>query len=141
MGAKFSLKVMTPEKSFIEETVDSVVFETSTGQMGILHGHMPVVAAVVEGVLKIQSGESWRDAAIGQGFVTVKSDESVFYVETAEWAEDIDVARARQAMERAALRLRNELSQLEYFRTQAALSRAMARLRASSDTNRSGDRE
>ena len=126
----FSLAIVTPEKDFFESEVNEVVFSTSEGSVGIMAGHEPLFAAVSEGVVEIFVDGEWKIAAVGQGFCEVSYHKTKFYLDTAEWADEIDIVRAKEALERAAQRIQSSLSQLEYIRTQAALSRALARLKA-----------
>jgi len=126
----FPLIILCPEKDFFRGEVNEVVFSTPEGSIGIMAGHAPLFAAVSEGVLEIYSGGEWRVAAVGQGFCEISSDKSEFYLDTAEWADEIDVARAREALARAENRIHSTLSRQEYIRTQASMSRALARLKA-----------
>lgn len=132
MGAGLlSLTILSPEKNFYEGDVREVIFSTPMGRLGVMTGHAPMVAAVSEGVLELLIGDEWKIAAVGQGFSEIAYDKAEFFVDTAEWAEEIDAARARQALERAEQRIRSNINRVEYLRTQAAMSRALARLKAS----------
>ena len=130
-----SLKILTPEKDFYEGDVSEVVFSTPEGRMGIMSGHAPVIASVAEGIIEILAGGQWLTAATGQGFCEIIYDKAEFFVDTAEWADEIDAIRAREALERAELRIRSNLSRMEFLRTQAAMSRAMARLKTVETTS------
>ena len=125
-----SLSIMSPEKDFFEGEVREIVFSTPLGRLGIMAGHAPVVAAVSEGVLEIMYGDERKIAAVGQGFAEIAYEKAEFFVDTVEWAEDIDAIRAREALERAEQRIRSNINRIEYMRTQAAMSRALARLKA-----------
>ena len=129
-GNLLSLTVLTPEKNFLDGKVGEVVFSTPMGRIGVMYGHAPVVAAVSEGILEIMIDNEWRIAAVGQGFAEIAYEKAEFFVDTAEWAEEIDAARAREALERAEQRIRSNISRIEHLRTQAAMSRALARLKA-----------
>jgi len=126
----FPLTIFCPEKDFFEGDVYEVVFSTPEGSIGIMAGHAPLFAAVSEGILEIFADGDWRTAAVGQGFCEISVDKSEFYLDTAEWADDIDVARASEALARAEHRIHSTLSRQEYLRTQASMSRALARLKA-----------
>jgi len=125
----FSLTILTPARDFFSGEADQIVFSTPEGRIGIMSGHAPVVASVVEGIMEILIGNEWKTAATGQGFGEIAYDKAEFYVDTAEWADEIDAIRAKEALERAEHRIRNNLSRMEYIRTQAAMSRAIARLK------------
>jgi len=128
--ARFSLTILCPEKDFFKGEVGEVIFSTPEGSIGIMAGHSPMFAAVSEGIMEIFTDEDWKTAAVGQGFCEIGYHRSEFYVDTAEWADEIDVARAKEALARAESRISNALSKQEYLRTQASMSRALARLKA-----------
>ena len=107
-----------------------MVFSTPEGSIGIMNGHAPMIAAVCEGVVEIIMDGNSSIAAVGQGFCEINYHSAVFYLDTAEWAEDIDVARAKEALDRANHRIHNIQSRQEYLQTQASISRALARLKA-----------
>jgi len=128
--AQFVLSVVSPEKDLFEGETGQVIFSTPQGRLGIMAGHAPMVAAVSAGVMEILAGETWRIAAVGQGFCEITYDRAEFYLDTAEWAEEIDAIRAKLALERAASRLHSTINRQQYLQNQAAMSRALARLKA-----------
>jgi len=128
MPNTFKLKVMTPEKSFISEDVQEIIFSTPVGRMGMMAGHMPIVAAVSECTLEILIDGAWKTAAVSQGFLDVTEDAVELFLDTFEWSNEIDANRAREALERAEQRLKNQLSQVQQVRTQSAMARAIARI-------------
>ena len=73
----------------------------------------------------------WRYAAISDGFIQVMPDKSVILADSCELPEEIDIKRAEEARERAQEKMRQKQSIQEYYQTQAALNRAMNRLKVS----------
>lgn len=133
MALTFKLEILTPERVFLSENVEMVIVTTPQGNMGILAGHMPVVAAIAVGSSRIkkENGE-WVEAVLTEGFMEVKQDKVIIIADTAEWPDEIDANRAEAAKKRAEDRLVQRKSEEEYVRGQAALGRAMARLKATS---------
>lgn len=129
MYPKFHLEIYTPERLFFDDEVEMVVVESSDGEVGILKGHIPMVAAINIGEMRILVDGKWKVAAINEGFIEVRPDATVILVRSAEWPEEIDARRAEEAKARAEERLRQKMSMAEYHRSKAALARAMARLR------------
>lgn len=129
MASTFKLEIVTPERMFFSGDVESVVLKTLQGEIGILPGHIPLVAAVAVGPLRIKKDGEWVEAVLTEGFMEIKQDKTIILTDTAEWPHEIDENRAEAARIRAEERLHQKLSQMEYIRSQAALSRAMARLR------------
>ena len=130
MPKTFKLYVMTPENDICHDDVTQVVISTPDGEMGIMAGHMPVIAVVTESILRVEKNGEWHNAAVGQGFLDMSSDTVELFVDSAEWAEDIDVLRSETALRRAEERLRGKLTHAEYLHTHAAVARATARIRA-----------
>ena len=130
MQKTFKLLVMTPEKEFINDDVTQIIISTPDGDMGMMAEHMPVIAAVTESVLRVERDGKWHNAAIGQGFLEMTSKIVEIFVDSAEWAKDVDAQRSEAALQRAEERLRGKLSHTEYLRTHAAVARATARLKA-----------
>jgi F-type H+-transporting ATPase subunit epsilon len=93
-----------------------------------------MVSAVEDGIVRIrkENGE-WVEAFVSRGFMEITRDYSILLTDSAEWPEEIDENRARRAKERAEERLQSHLSKMEYIRTQAALHRAITRLRVKQD--------
>ena len=126
----FSLIILCPKKDFFEGEVREVVFSTPVGRIGVMAGHAPMVAAVAECLLEIMTTEGTRIAALGQGFAEIANNKAEFFVDTAEWAEEIDAARAKEALELAQQRLHSNITRIEHLQAQATMSRALARLKA-----------
>jgi F-type H+-transporting ATPase subunit epsilon len=132
MQANLKLLILTPDKVFYEGEVAQVIVTTPEGEMGIMAQHMPIIAVIPESDLVIIQGDGRRhEASVSQGFLDLTETDLEIFVDSAEWAEDIDVGRAEAALHRAEERLSDkQLSHTEYLRTHAAVSRATARIRA-----------
>ncbi|MGI6153010.1 MAG: ATP synthase F1 subunit epsilon [Christensenellaceae bacterium] len=128
MAEKYLLEILTPERSFFVEMVESVIFPTEDGEMSIQKGHESMVATIIPGEARINTGNKWVMCAVSEGFVEVRPDETIMFTQTAEWPEEIDVKRAQRAKERAEERLRQRQSEQEYQRSKISMARAMARL-------------
>lgn len=129
MASTFVLEIITPERKFFSGEVEMVILKTPEGEMGILQGHVPMVVAVDIGPIKIKKDGEWLEAVLTEGFMEVKQDKTVILTDTAEWPNEIDVNRAKAAKDRAEERLHRQTTQMEYYRSQTALARALARLK------------
>lgn len=129
MAETFHLKIVASDKQFFDGDCETVIFPAIDGYHGILPRHEPMVTALTAGELKFRVEGEWRLAAVSDGFVEILPDTVTILTDTCERPEDIDVKRAEEAAQRAEERLRQKESMREYTRTQAALSRAMARLK------------
>lgn len=125
----FVLTVVTPERRVFQEAVNMVIVHTVDGEMGVLPGHIPLVAPLAIGPMRIKIGDAERSAAINGGFIEVTAQDVIILSESAEMAEEIDVARAESARQRALGRLEKKQADIDYARAQAALQRAIVRLK------------
>ena len=95
------LDIVTVERQVLSEEVDMVIAPGVQGELGILPRHAPLITALSEGELRIKQGEDERIFAIGGGYLEVLNDQITVLADSAEYAEEIDIARAEEARERA----------------------------------------
>jgi F-type H+-transporting ATPase subunit epsilon len=126
----FPFEILTLQKLFLQQDVRFVVAPGQEGVFEVLPGHAPFVFALKPGVLRIHTSEG-KDQfmAVSSGFLVVQRDRTTILTRSAERPEDIDVARAEKAKERAEQRLRDRAENVDVARAQAALQRALARLK------------
>ena len=123
----FSLKIITPEKTFFEGTTTQIIAKTTTGNVGILHGHVPYVANLVSSPLKIEIEGTLKEAALSGGFIKVSGEDVIVVTNAIEWADEIDVARAERSKQNAEERMKRHESQKEFDRAEKKLKRALNR--------------
>lgn len=91
------LVIRTPEKSFFEGAVEEVLIETPEGQIGVLPNHITMAAAIAPGPMGLKVDGKWKWAFLSEGFAEIDATKVAILADTATWAEDIDVDRARMA--------------------------------------------
>ena len=124
------LDIVTAERAVYSEEVDMVIAPGTQGQLGILPHHAPLMTALQAGELVVKKGGKELALAISGGFLEVRPDMVIILADSAERADEIDVRRAAEAKRRAEERLvKKQLSGLDETRTEAALRRALARLK------------
>lgn len=131
MANTFYIEIITPARTFYTGDVEMIILETPEGEMGVLKDHMPMIVAVAIGPVRILKDGEWLEAVLSEGFMEIMKDKTVILVDTAEWPNEIDINRAKAAEERARERLQSHLSRMEYMQSQAALQRALSRLKVS----------
>jgi F-type H+-transporting ATPase subunit epsilon len=129
MAQKIILEIVTPEKKVLSESVDIVVAPGELGEFGVLPGHIPFLCKLKVGELRYRVGTASQHVAIMGGYAEVLNDHVTILATAAEPATQIDVVRAKAARERAERRISEARDRLEFARAQAALQRAMARLK------------
>jgi F-type H+-transporting ATPase subunit epsilon len=128
--AEFSCEILTPNRRFFSGRLESLVFTTHDGEYEVLADHDPVVAPVHEGIARLKGAAFLKVAFFAGGFATIRGDKVEILVDAAEWSEEIDVARAEKALERAEKRLHEQGMSWEMARARSAQARAGARLKA-----------
>lgn len=124
------LKIITHEKVVFDENVDEIYTRGVDGEFGILKNHVPIMAALDIGVTKVKQGDNSTCYTTMGGVLQFKDDECIILTTTAECGNDIDVARAKEALKRAKARLDEHDAEIDAKRAEAAVARAMARLKA-----------
>ncbi len=125
----FKLTIVEPDGVFYEGEIDMLEFNTTEGEIGVLPGHIPMTVIIKPGIMTIyETGKDEKRAAIHAGFAEILPDKVTILAEIAEWPEEIDVARAEAAMERAQARIQEKASGTDMMRAETALLRAMARI-------------
>ncbi|NQU09191.1 ATP synthase F1 subunit epsilon [bacterium] len=126
----FPLEVLTLQKRALREDVRFVIAPGQEGVFEVLADHMPYVFALKPGPLQIrQPGGGNTYLAVGGGFLIVQREQTTVLTRSADRPEEIDRERAARARARAEARLRDHEAGLDVPRAQAALQRALARLR------------
>ena len=128
---KLHLEIVTPARVVLEKEVDSVVAPGSEGEFGVLPGHVSFLSGIVPGELRYTAGSDKEILAVTTGFAEVFKNKVSILVDAAERASEIDADRATKAMERAKERLVHDRSDkdIDFVRAEAALRRAVARLK------------
>ena len=125
----FKLNIIEPDGVFYEGEIDMLEFNTTEGEIGVLPGHIPMTVIIKPGIMTIyETGKDEKRAAIHAGFAEILPDKVTILAEIAEWPEEIDVNRAKEAAERAKKRLASKDAAIDVKRAEAALKRAMARI-------------
>jgi len=123
------LDVVTAERLVFSEDVDAVIVPGVEGQLGILPHHTPFMTMLKPGELVIRRGGEEFSLVVSGGFLEVRPDRVIVLADTAERAEEIDVARAEEAKRRAQELLKQPILPADAARTEAALRRSLARLK------------
>ena len=110
--ADFPLKIITPIKTVYNDRAKSVLMRTTEGDVCILANHENYVAPLSVGLLKFETADGTvRFGASSYGFVNVSGGQVCAFVMTFEFAEDIDIVRAKNSMEEARLAIAEGLIQ------------------------------
>ncbi|MFQ3617075.1 MAG: ATP synthase F1 subunit epsilon [Cyanobacteriota bacterium] len=129
-----TVRVIAPDKTVWDSPAEEVILPSTTGQLGVLSGHAPMLTALDTGVMRVRANKDWVAIALMGGFAEVDQDEVTILVNGAERGDAINQEEARTAFTEAQAKL-NQVqsggSRQEQLRATQAYKRARARFQAS----------
>ncbi len=126
-----TVRVISPGSTIWDSEAEEVILPSTTGQLGILTDHAPLLTALDTGVLRVRQDKSWAAIAVNGGFAEIEENEVTILVNGGERGDRIDAEEARIALAEAETRVgaKSEDRQ-EQFKAEQALKRARARYQA-----------
>ncbi len=125
----FLLSIVTPEKTLYEEEVSSVIAPGIEGYLGILTDHAPLITALVPGKITVKNSSHVEIVmAVSGGFLEVLKNKVVILADAVEFAKDVDLERAKKALDRAKQRIKSKEKDIDIPRALAAFKRAQNRI-------------
>jgi F-type H+-transporting ATPase subunit epsilon len=131
MAGSIRLEVVTPEKSVVSDEAQIVVAPGTQGEFGVLVGHTPFLTTLKTGIVRYtDTGGKEHFVFVSGGFAEALPSKVTILAESAEKSDEVDLERARAALERAKKRLEdaNRQEGIDRNRAKAALERAMFRI-------------
>jgi len=128
-----TVRVITPDKVVWDDTVQEVILPSTTGQLGILNNHAPLLTALDIGVMRVRPGKDWQNIAVLGGFAEVENNEVKVLVNAAELGSKIDPEKARQDYSQAQSKLEEANrtgDKPKQIQASQSLKKARARLQA-----------
>lgn len=136
MADNIQLEIVTPEKAVVGEDAQIVVAPGTDGEFGVLSGHTPFMTTLKVGSVRYTDANgSEHYVFVSGGFAEALPNKVTILAESAERRKDIDVERAKSALERAQQRVASSDKDIDILRAKVALARALERM-ALVDTNR-----
>jgi len=128
MANTLKLEIVTPNATVYSEDVEMVTLSGVEGQMGIYPQHIRLITQLVPGEMIVRKDGHDDFLAVGEGLAEITKDRVAIVTDMAVPVENIDEAKAEEARQRAAARLREKLSSQEVASVNAALARSLAQL-------------
>lgn len=128
-----TVRVIAPDKTVWDASAEEVILPSTTGQLGILGGHAPLLTALDTGVMRVRSDKNWVPIALMGGFAEVENDEVTILVNGAERGDSINQEEARAAFAAAQeefAKAQQSGSRQEFVKATRSLKRARARFQA-----------
>jgi F-type H+-transporting ATPase subunit epsilon len=124
------VNIVTPDGPVYDSEVAMVIAKTVSGEIGVLPGHIPLVAPLSIGGVELKNTDGKSEfVAVSGGFIEVRPDKISILAPSAEVASSIDAARAHEAKARAEERLKNKKDEIDFQRAELALKRAINRIK------------
>jgi F-type H+-transporting ATPase subunit epsilon len=128
MATTLNLEIVTPGSVVYSKAVQMVTLPAVDGQIGIYPQHTPLLTRITPGEIIVRSDGQDEFLAVGGGLVEITADHVAIVTDMAIAAKDIDEAKAEEARQRAAARLRDKISDEEVASVNASLARSLAQL-------------
>jgi F-type H+-transporting ATPase subunit epsilon len=132
LPTEIQLKIVSADRSLVNEQVDEVEIPGSDGYFGVLPGHTPLLALLGAGELWYRQGQEKHYMLIAFGFAEVQPDQVTILAEVAERPDEIDVSRAEAARRRAEERLARPVIDMDAERARISLLKSLIRLQVAS---------
>jgi len=129
----YKLTIVTPEKKFYEGEVSSIIVPGSEGYLGVLTDHAPLITAVIPGKVTVKDKSNDEiTLSVSHGFFEVSSNHATLLSDSVEFLSELDLERARRALDRARERLAEAAEEVDLSRAEKAFERAQNRLNLAS---------
>jgi F-type H+-transporting ATPase subunit epsilon len=122
------LELVTAERAVLQEEADMIIAPAADGEVGILPHHAPFLTTLRPGELRIKRGGIEQALVVTGGFMEVLNDTVTILADSAERAEEIDLARAEEARQRAAEALAGRVAGMDNAAAELAMRRAIVRI-------------
>ena len=122
------VNIVTPDGPVVETEANMIIAVTETGEIGILPGHIAMVAPLQIGGLRLKKDDSTEHIAVHGGFIEVRPDVVTVLAQSAELASTIDIDRAKKAAKRAEEALQAKKEDSDHELAELDLKRAINRI-------------
>lgn len=125
------ISIIAPDRTVWDSNAEEVILPSSTGQLGILRGHAPLLTALDIGVMRVRTDKDWIPIVLMGGFAEVENDELTILVNGAEEGASINKQDAQKELEEATVRFNEAESSKDRIVATQNLRKARARAQAS----------
>ena len=125
-----NVRVITPDKVVWDADVEELILPSSTGQIGILTDHAPLLTALDIGVMRLKADAGWTSIVVMEGFAEVEDNKVTILCNGAETGSSIDLKNAQEELERVTLLVDEVTTKKEKIEATIGLRKAKARLQA-----------
>ena len=132
MENSFKIKIITPDRIFFDDEIESLVINTDTGEMGVLKGRLPVVTTVKSGIMRLLCRGRWMEAVNSDGMIAVMRDGVSVLVESCEWPYEVSGEKTEERIDELRKKEKKAKSVYESKMLKAQLAAQFAKLKIKS---------
>nr|YP_010596560.1 ATP synthase CF1 epsilon subunit [Chrysotila carterae]WAK83196.1 ATP synthase CF1 epsilon subunit [Chrysotila carterae] len=125
-----NVRVITPDRIVWDAEADELILPSSTGQLGILSDHAPLLTALDIGVARLKANGKWMSIVLLEGFAEVEKNKVTILCNGAEEASTIDINIAQSELEKTTILVEQATTKKEKIEATLKLRKAKARLQA-----------
>ena len=125
-----NVRVITPDKVVWDAAAEEIILPSSTGQLGILADHAPLLTALDIGVMRLKNDGNWTSIVLMEGFAEVENNKVTILWNGAEEASSINKTAAQEELERVTLLVDQAETKKEKIEATIELRKSKARLQA-----------
>nr|YP_009295670.1 ATP synthase CF1 epsilon subunit [Mastocarpus papillatus]AOL58154.1 ATP synthase CF1 epsilon subunit [Mastocarpus papillatus] len=125
-----NIRVIAPDKTVWDAKAEEVILPSSTGQLGILTGHIPLLTALDIGVMRVRIDKEWQPIILLGGFAEIEDNNITILVNGAEDTSNMDIDRTQNNLEEATIALAEAKSSKDKIEATQNLRKARARIQA-----------
>nr|YP_009027544.1 ATP synthase CF1 epsilon subunit [Neoporphyra perforata]AGQ17082.1 ATP synthase CF1 epsilon subunit [Neoporphyra perforata]AHB35038.1 ATP synthase CF1 epsilon subunit [Neoporphyra perforata]AHB35247.1 ATP synthase CF1 epsilon subunit [Neoporphyra perforata]AIA19409.1 ATP synthase CF1 epsilon subunit [Neoporphyra perforata]AIA19618.1 ATP synthase CF1 epsilon subunit [Neoporphyra perforata] len=125
-----NIRIIAPDRTVWDADAEEIILPSSTGQLGILTGHAPLLTALDIGVMRVRVDKDWIPIVLLGGFAEIENNQLTILVNGAEEATQIDLSEAEKNLETTTQLLSDALSSKEKIEATQKVRKARARVQA-----------
>jgi len=130
-----NIRIIAPDRIVWDANAEEVILPSSTGQVGILTGHIPLLTAIDIGVMRVRIDKKWQPIILLGGFAEVDNNNITILVNGAEKVSEINLDEAQISLENAANELATAETNKDKIQATQNLRKARARIQAANVLN------
>jgi F-type H+-transporting ATPase subunit epsilon len=124
------ISIIAPDRTVWDSNAEEVILPSSTGQLGILRGHAPLLTALDIGVMRVRIEKEWTPIVLMGGFAEIENDQLIILVNGAEEGSKIDREESEKNLEEMTLKFNEAVTSKEKIEATQNLRKARARVQA-----------
>lgn len=124
------IRIIAPDKTVWDTKAEEVILPSSTGQLGILKGHIPLLTALDIGVMRVRMNKEWKPIILLGGFAEVENNSITILVNGVEEDTNLELEKVQNELQEASSALEKAKTSKEKIEATQNLRKVRARMQA-----------